>query len=267
MKTTGKVYIVGAGPGDPDLLTVKAERLIRTAEVILFDSLISEEILKLISSEALLIHAGKRCGHHVMKQEDINQALVEWGRKSDRVVRLKGGDPFIFGRGSEEIASLIDAGIEFEVVPGISSSIAAPMYAGVPVTHRNLACSFAVITGHENPQKETSQIQWDKIIGIDTLVFLMGIQHRQEIAKKLIQAGKSESTPVLFVSHGTRTHQKSIRCTLQDVIEKNMDIEMPAIFLVGEVARFNLSWFEKGNTYSTNLLQESQPFLLDQKSY
>ena len=265
MKTTGKVYIVGAGPGDPELLTIKAEKLIRSAEVILFDSLISEEILKLISPQALQIHAGKRCGNHVMKQEEINSTLVEWGLKSNRVVRLKGGDPFIFGRGSEEITALMQ-GIDFEIIPGISSSIAAPMYAGVPVTHRNLACSFAVITGHENPQKETTQIKWDKIIGIDTLVFLMGIQHRQEIAKKLIQAGKSKNTPVLFVSHGTRSNQKSTRCTLQDVIEQNIEIEMPAVFLVGEVASFNLSWFEKENTFSRDLLPEFQPFPLDQKS-
>ena len=158
MKTTGKVYIVGAGPGDPELLTIKAEKLIRSAEVILFDSLISEEILKLISPQALQIHAGKRCGNHVMKQEEINSTLVEWGLKSNRVVRLKGGDPFIFGRGSEEITALMQAGIDFEIIPGISSSIAAPMYAGVPVTHRNLACSFAVITGHENPQKGNQKI-------------------------------------------------------------------------------------------------------------
>lgn len=264
MKTTGTVYIVGAGPGDPELLTVKAKRLIESADVVLYDSLVSDEILQLIAEKTIRIHSGKRCGHHVMKQEEINQTLVDWAKKSYDVVRLKGGDPFIFGRGSEEIITLINENIKFEIVPGISSSIAAPMYAGVPVTHRNMACSFAVITGHENPEKNNSQIKWDKIVGIDTLIFLMGIQHRQEIACQLVAAGKLPTTPVLFVTNGTRNNQKSQRWTLQDVIDGKTEVETPAIFLIGEVAQFNLSWFEKENTYLTDLLQESRPFQLGQ---
>ncbi|NJL24298.1 MAG: uroporphyrinogen-III C-methyltransferase [Calothrix sp. SM1_5_4] len=240
----GKVFIVGAGPGDPELLTLKALRVLRIAEVVLYDSLLCDGVLDLVNPEARLIHSGKRCGAHVMSQEEINRTLVEHARNGLIVVRLKGGDPFVFGRAGEEIIALRERNIPYEIVPGVSSSIAAGAYAGVPITHRNVACSFAVITGHEDPAKLDSQIQWDKIVGIDTLVILMGVKNRGTIARKLIQYGRSPDNGVIFVSHATLPNQEVVRARLGDLPDLALEVETPAVMITGAVVNFDFSWFE-----------------------
>ncbi|MEO9175372.1 MAG: uroporphyrinogen-III C-methyltransferase, partial [Gaiellales bacterium] len=190
------VYLVGAGPGDPGLITVRGLELVRRADVLVFDRLIGNELLDEAPAGCLLIDASKRPDHHTMTQEEIDACLVEHGLAGRLVVRLKGGDPFVFGRGGEEALALSGAGVPFEVVPGITSAIAAPAYAGIPVTHRNVAAMMAIVTGHERPGKETSEIDWDVLARFaGTLVFLMGVGRLAAIAEALIAAGKDPETP------------------------------------------------------------------------
>lgn len=242
---SGKVYIVGAGPGDPELLTLKAFKAIQRADAILYDNLINKNILDLAPAGCVVVYVGKKCGHHQMSQEQINETLVEFARRFDNVVRLKGGDPFVFGRGGEEALALMDAQISFEIVPGISSSIAAATYAGIPVTHRNLACSFAVITGHETPGKETSQLNFTALAGIDTLVFMMSVGNRQEISQSLLAAGRNPQDPVVFVENATTLDQKVIRSSLQTVATEPPNVKAPAVMIVGPVGSLNLEWFSE----------------------
>jgi uroporphyrin-III C-methyltransferase len=237
------VSIVGAGPGDLELLTIKAYRRLRSAQVILYDNLVNKEILSIAPAEAQLIYVGKQCGKHEMSQSDINRTLIEYSQTHQNVVRLKGGDPFVFGRGAEEAQALVEAGISFEIVPGISSSIAAAAYAGIPVTHRELASSFAVITGHEDPTKETSSIHWSSLGGIDTLVFLMAVGNRAAIASQLIKSGRHSDEPVAFVESGTTKNQRVTRSTLGEVRDRPPNINSPAVMIVGGVVDLNLSWF------------------------
>ncbi|NPA53962.1 MAG: uroporphyrinogen-III C-methyltransferase [Aquificae bacterium] len=242
----GKVYLVGAGPGDPELLTVKAYKLIQKADVILYDRLINSEILFLAKPTCELIYVGKEDGKHILEQDKINFLLYDYAKNNDIVVRLKGGDPFVFGRGGEEAQFLAEKGIPFEIVPGITSAISVPAYAGVPVTHRGIASSFAVITGHGH-KGQFPDINWEALAGIDTLVFLMGVANRQKIAENLIKAGRNPDEPVIFIEKGTTKEQKSIVSTLKEVAEGKTTVYSPAIFLIGKVVNLKdkTNWFEK----------------------
>jgi len=245
----GRVYLVGAGPGDIGLFTVKGLRCLRRADVVIYDFHLNAQILNYISHDAEFIYAGKRGGHHTMTQQEINRAIVEKAREGKTVCRLKGGDPFVFGRGGEEAEVLAAEGIPFEVVPGISSSIAAPAYAGIPLTHRKYSSTFAVIPGYEDTTKPESAIDWSKLAtGVGTLVFLMAVKNIGDVAKKLIENGRSKDTPVAVVRWGTRPEQLTLVGTLDNIarLVKEKDIRPPAAMVVGEVVRLRekLKWYE-----------------------
>ena len=234
----GKVYLVGAGPGDPELLTRKAERVIRAADVILFDALVGTGVYELFPPGVVLIDVGKRADNHTYKQEDINRMLVEQASMHDTVVRLKGGDPYVFGRGGEEAEVLAQEGIEFEVIPGISSAIAVPAYAGIPVTHRDLASSLTIITGHEDPTKGKSALNFEALARMQgTIVILMGIGQLRENARALVSNGKPSGTPVAVIERGTTDKQRvttGTLATIADLADAN-GVETPAIVVIGEV--------------------------------
>jgi uroporphyrin-III C-methyltransferase len=228
----GKVYIVGAGPGDPDLLTVKAWRLIQQADVVVYDRLVSPEVLELIRPGAERIYAGKHEGEQRQAQERILELLLDYGRRPKRVVRLKGGDPMVFGRGAEEWAFLAGHGIETEIVPGVSSAVAVPALAGIPLTFRGVAASFAVATGH---CREGQQTDWARYAAVDTLVILMGVENRASIAARLIAAGRPPATPAAFIENGSTPREHVVTATLRDVAEGRVEVQPPAVFVVGEV--------------------------------
>ncbi|MCS7284101.1 MAG: uroporphyrinogen-III C-methyltransferase [Hydrogenobacter thermophilus] len=233
----GKVYLIGAGPGDPELLTLKALRLIKSADVILYDRLINQEILLFAKPECELVYVGKEDGKHTIEQEKINELLLRYAHTKEVVVRLKGGDPFIFGRGGEEALFLAEHGIEFEIVPGVSSFYSVPAYAGIPITFRGISSSFAVITGHEDPRKEKSSIDWESLKGINTLIVLMGVSRRKEIAKRLIEVGRDPKEPVAFIENGTTEKQKVILTDLYELSTNPPEVSPPAIMVVGHVVR------------------------------
>ncbi len=242
---SGKVYLVGAGPGDPGLLTVRGRELLRRAPVIVYDQLVNPALLEETAAESVKIYVGKRAGHHYLAQEEINAVLIAQARNGQEVVRLKGGDPFVFGRGGEEAEALADAGIAFEVVPGVSSAVAVPACAGVPLTHRRYASSFAVVTGHE-ARKPNSSIDWAKLAtAVDTLVILMGLGNLAIIVQKLIEHGRAAETPAAVIRSGTTSEQKSVIGTLADIVEKSAGIAPPALIVVGDVVSLSekLSWF------------------------
>jgi len=228
----GRVYLVGAGPGDPDLLTVKAYKILQRADVVLYDALVGEEILELIPQRVLKIYVGKRKNNHSLPQEEINSLLWRFAREGKTVVRLKGGDPFIFGRGGEEYCHLLKLGLPVEVVPGISSFYSAPERFGIPLTFRNVASSFAVITGH---CAKKGCIDFESLKGIDTLVFLMAVSNRQKIAQRLLEIGKEKTTPVAFISNAYRKGEKLLLTTLGEVAENPPEVEAPAVMVVGKV--------------------------------
>ena len=245
----GKVYLIGAGPGDPGLVTVKGTECIGAADVVVYDYLASATLLKYAQKDAEIIYVGKKGGAHTLPQENINALLVDKAKAGRIVARLKGGDPFIFGRGGEEAEDLIAAGIPFEVVPGVTSAIAAPAYAGIPLTHRKFASTVAFVTGHEDPTKETSSIDWASIAkGIGTTVFLMGIKNLPHIAAQLIRHGKPSETPVALIRWGTTTAQVTVTGTLATIAAdaERAGIKAPAVIVVGEVVglRNSLKWFE-----------------------
>ena len=245
----GKVFLTGAGPGDPELLTLKAKRCIETADVVIYDYLANEKFLAYAPAHAEIIYVGKKGSNHTMKQADINQLIIDKALKGKNVVRLKGGDPFIFGRGGEEAEELVKAGVAFEVIPGISSAIAVPSYAGVPLTHRNYSSMVSFITGHEDPNKSESSICWRSLgQGTGTLVFLMGVENIEKISEKLIASGRSPDTPAIVIRQGTTTGQKAVSGKLSSIAEltKQSKIGAPAIIVVGEVVqlRNTLNWFE-----------------------
>ncbi|MFA5099788.1 MAG: uroporphyrinogen-III C-methyltransferase [Candidatus Omnitrophota bacterium] len=255
----GMVYLVGAGPGDPELITVKAVRLLKTAQAVVYDRLANPRILQSIPKDAQLYYAGKASNRHTLTQDKINMLLVRLAKNGKRVVRLKGGDPFVFGRGGEEILSLVEHNIPFEVVPGITSAVAVPSYAGIPVTHRGLTSGFAVFTGQEDPEKPGSSIAWDKIsTGIGTLVFLMGVENLSSIVRTLLKYGRPEKTPCCLIQWGTLPHQKTVAGTLATIIDevRRRDITPPAILVVGEVVsmRKKLNWFEKQPLFNKRIL-------------
>jgi len=245
----GKVYLIGAGPGDPGLVTVKGTECIRAADVVVYDYLASPALLQYAHGDAEIIYVGKKGGAHTLPQEDINALLVDKAKSGRIVARLKGGDPFIFGRGGEEAEDLIAAGVPFEVVPGVTSAIAAPAYAGIPLTHRKFTSTVAFVTGHEDPTKETSSIDWASIAkGIGTTVFLMGIRNLPHITTQLIRHGKPSETPVALVRWGTTTAQVTVTGTLATIAgdAERAGIKAPAVIVVGEVVglRGSLKWFE-----------------------
>jgi uroporphyrinogen III methyltransferase/synthase len=248
--TNGKVYLIGAGPGDPGLFTLKGRELLENADVVVYDRLVGDRILAFASPKAELIYVGKISGQHALSQDQINELLVEKASQGKNVARLKGGDPFLFGRGGEEALFVREHGIEFEVVPGVTSAIAVPAYAGIPVTHRDATSSFAVITGHEKPDKTTSSIKWKEIAnGIGTLVFLMGVENLGFIADNLIKNGRNPNTPVALVRWGTLPEQEVLTGTLENIVKKveESSFKPPAIIIVGEVVdlRHDLNWIEK----------------------
>jgi uroporphyrinogen III methyltransferase / synthase len=245
----GVVYLVGAGPGDIGLLTVKGLKCLQKAEVVIYDFHLNAQILNYISHDAEFIYAGKRGGHHTMTQDEINAAIVAKAKEGKIVCRLKGGDPFVFGRGGEEAQVLVREGIRFEVVPGVSSSVAAPAYAGIPLTHRLYSSSFAVIPGYEDTTKEESSIDWSKLAtGVGTLVFLMAVKNIGVLTQKLIENGRDPDTPVAVIRWGTRPDQRTLTGRLKDVADLVLekDIKPPAVMVVGEVVnlRQELKWYE-----------------------
>lgn len=245
----GHAWIVGAGPGDPGLLTVAGAAALGRAEVVLYDALSSPALLRGVPADAELIYVGKRAGQHAMKQEEMNSLLIEHAQLGKRVVRLKGGDPFVFGRGSEEALACRAAGIPFTVVPGISSAIAAPAYAGIPVTHRGLAANFMVITGND-AGTENSGIDWDAAARVDTLVILMGVSTLAQNMALLQEAGKPAGTSVACIRWGTRPDQRVLRGTAGTIAQLAADtgLESPVVTVVGPVAALaeHIAWFEPG---------------------
>ena len=246
----GTVYLVGAGPGDPGLMTRRSLELIASADAILYDRLIPSGALSGAREEADLRYVGKQPGASAMEQDEINALLVELARAGRRVVRLKGGDPFVFGRGGEEAEALAAAGVPFEVVPGVTAGVAAPAYAGVPVTHRDAASAVAFVTGHENPVKGGSTLDWEALARFPgTLVFYMGVANLPRIAERLRAAGRPADEPAAVVARGTLPGQRAVRGTLADIAQRAADAEIgpPAITLVGQVAslRETLAWLER----------------------
>jgi uroporphyrinogen III methyltransferase / synthase len=246
----GKVYLVGAGPGDPQLLTIKAVKVLKDADVVIYDRLgVSADILCLAPDKAERIFVGKRTGLHEVPQDQITQLIIQKAKEGGKVVRLKGGDPFIFGRGGEEVEALVEEGIEFEVVPGISSSVAAPMYAGIPLTHRDYAASVAIITGHRAGDTEKT-IDWVKIANaVDTMVILMGVESLEGIVGKLLKGGVSPEKPVAMVESGTYPKQRTLIATLGTIVKEaeEKQIKPPSVIVIGEVANLGrkLAWFKK----------------------
>ncbi len=244
-----KVYLVGAGPGDPDLITVKGLECIHNADVVIYDYLATPALLKHARKHAEIIYVGKKGGDHTLSQDKINALIVQKAGAGSTVCRLKGGDPFIFGRGGEEAEVLAAKGIPFEVVPGVTSAIAAAAYAGIPLTHRKLTATLAFITGHEDPYKKESSIDWESLArGIGTLVFFMGVKNLPDITQKLIANGKSPDTPVALIRWGTTPGQTTVTGTLDNITErvKKAGLKPPAITVVGDVVqlRQTLQWFE-----------------------
>jgi len=240
------VHLVGAGPGDIELMTVKSLRLIKEADVIIFDRLANPLILKEAPEGCKFIDVGKTDGQHPVKQPEINKIIYQSSLRYENVVRLKGGDPFVFGRGGEEALYLKERDIKFDIVPGITSAISVPAYAGIPVTQRGVVSSFRVITGHEAPGKAVSQIDWNSFNTDETLIFLMGLHNLGRISSKLMEAGKQKDYPVAVISQGTTANQKVVIGTLETIENKAKDLETPALIVVGEVVnlRDELKWFD-----------------------
>ncbi|GAB4419814.1 MAG: uroporphyrinogen-III C-methyltransferase [Thermodesulfovibrionales bacterium] len=258
-KAKGRVYLVGAGPGDIGLLTVKGMRCLQRAEVVIYDFHLNAQVLNYINHDAEFIYAGKRGGYHTMTQEEINDILVKRAKEGKVVCRLKGGDPFVFGRGGEEAEILARNGIEFEVVPGVSSAIAAPAYAGIPLTHRLYSSSFAVIPGYEDVTKAESAIDWARLAtGVGTLVILMAVKNLEALVQKLMENGRNPETPVAVVRWGTRPDQRTIVSTLKNIVSavNDKEIKPPATVVVGDVVRLRdtLNWYEKKPLFGQRIL-------------
>ncbi|YAF96486.1 MAG: uroporphyrinogen-III C-methyltransferase [Nodularia sp. CChRGM 3473] len=238
----GKVYLIGAGPGDPGLMTLKGKGLLECADVVIYDALVSSAILAMINPQAEKINAGKRMGRHSLLQEETTHLLIEKAQDHAVVVRLKGGDPFIFGRGGEEMADLVQAGISVEVVPGITSGIAAPAYAGIPLTHRLHSSSVTFVTGHESAGKYRPRVNWQAIAhGSETIVIYMGIHNLPYIVEQLSQAGLSIETPIALVRWGTRPEQAELIGTLETIIQQveETGFGAPAIAVIGSVVNMH----------------------------
>ncbi|WP_078552985.1 uroporphyrinogen-III C-methyltransferase [Bacillus alkalicellulosilyticus] len=256
--TVGKVYLVGAGPGDIELITVKAKRHLMEADVILYDRLINPLLLSIVRSEAELIYVGKLPDRHILRQDAINDLLVEKAKEGKKVVRLKGGDPSVFGRVGEEAEELALHDIPYEIVPGVTSSIAAASYAGIPVTHREYGYSFAVVTGHDKSKSGQPLIDWAALSGIDTIAFYMGVGNIQYITEQLISNGRTPETPVILIQWGTYSRQRTLEGTIGTIAEKVKETKFsnPAITLVGNIVdlRKKLAWFEKTPLFGKQIM-------------
>ncbi|MEM3881708.1 MAG: uroporphyrinogen-III C-methyltransferase [Candidatus Bathyarchaeia archaeon] len=247
----GKVFLVGAGPGDPALLTLKAVETLKAADVVIYDRLVNDAILEWAPDKAEKIYVGKSAGKHELPQEKINELLVSKALEGKKVVRLKGGDPFLFGRGGEEVEALAEKRIDFEVVPGVTSAIAAPAYAGIPLTHRDYASSVAIVTGHR-AEKGGKSINWAELArAVDTIVILMGVELLESTANKLMRGGLDAETPVAIIEQGTSAKQRSVIGKLGTIAQtaKERDVKPPAVIVIGQVARLGekLSWFKKAS--------------------
>ncbi|NOI82204.1 uroporphyrinogen-III C-methyltransferase [Vibrio tubiashii] len=241
----GEVALVGAGPGDVELLTLKALRFLQQADVVLYDYLVSDDIISLVPSDTILVCVGKRAGHHSVPQEKTNQLLLDFALQGHRVVRIKGGDPFIFGRGGEELEVLADAGVSFHVVPGITAAAGATAYAGIPLTHRDYAQSAMFITGHL--KAESDQMDWSTLArGNQTLVIYMGLMKSEYIQSQLIEHGRQAETPIAIIERGTHSKQKVFKGQLNELADLAKDAQSPSLIVVGEVVALSekLAWFE-----------------------
>ncbi len=244
----GKVFICGGGPGDPKLITVRAMELLKSCDVVLYDRLVGKEIIDQIPAGTEKVYVGRTVGQPTTHQDRTNELMVKYAEKGKNVMRLKGGDPFIFGRGAEEAEYLIKRGIEFEIVPGITSAIASPAYAGIPLTHRRYSSSVAIVTGHEDAEKDELVVKWDKLAGaVDTIVVLMGIGKVDQISRDLMNAGMKKGTKIAIVASGTTDKQKIVRGTLATIasVAKKAGVKPPAVIVIGKVAGLdNLEWFK-----------------------
>jgi len=250
VKHNGHVYLVGAGPGDPDLLTVKASRILDEADVVVYDRLVGNALLKLIPKRAEKIFVGKETGWHNITQHAINTILVENARAGKEVVRLKGGDPFLFSRGGEEVQELRRAGISFTIIPGVPSPVAVPAYAGIPLTHRKYASSVVFVTGHEATSKKRKHVDWKRLAkAVDTIVILMGTKTLKEVAAQLIEGGRPRSTNAAIIEWGTTKNQRTLTGTLGNIAKKaaRHQIHPPSIIVIGDVVKLRrtLHWFRE----------------------
>lgn len=256
-----KVFLVGAGPGDPELITLKGIKCIKKADVILYDRLVNEELLAYAKADAELIFCGKLPNYHVLQQETINHLLVKHAKKGKIVTRLKGGDPFVFGRGGEEAEFLAKNRVEFEIVPGITSGIAASAYAGIPLTHREISSSFAFVTGHSKNFEE-DRIKWETLAnGVDTIAIYMGVKNLPRIQERLLQCGKSPETPIAFIQWGTLNKQKTVISTLALASESAMKehVTNPCMIVIGEVVKLRekINWFEQWGKPDSLLMNDA----------
>jgi len=254
----GRVFLVGAGPGDPELLTLKALRLLSEADAVVYDSLVSPEVLGKARPDCERIFAGKKAGVPGCTQPEIDAILIDLARQGKRVVRLKGGDPFIFGRGGEEAAALVAAGVPFEVVPGVTSALAAAAYAGIPLTHRSHSSAVVLLTGHEDPAKPDASIRWEDFARIGaTLCIYMGMRNLEAIADRLLAGGMSAETPAALVQSATTGEHRTVLATLGTLASRAREegVKAPAMVIVGEVAALSrdLSWFENSVTASCSI--------------
>jgi uroporphyrin-III C-methyltransferase len=232
-----RVYVVGAGPGDPELITLKAFRILRSAEVVIYDRLVSAEVLALGNPEATYVFAGKALGRQEAVQQEIYDRLLHFRDRAETIVRLKGGDPMVFGRGGEELEFLAAHGFEVELVPGISSALAAPALAGIPLTYRGVAASFAVVAGHRECRED---LDWAAYAGVDTLVVLMGVSQRAAVAQSLLRSGRSRGLPVAFVERASTERERVVEATLGAVADGAVEVEPPAVWIIGEVVRLRV---------------------------
>ncbi|KJY84269.1 uroporphyrin-III methyltransferase [Vibrio galatheae] len=254
----GEVALVGAGPGDVELLTLKALRFLQQADVVLYDYLVSDDIISLVPSDTILVCVGKRAGHHSVPQEKTNQLLLDFALQGHRVVRIKGGDPFIFGRGGEELEVLAEAGVSFHVVPGITAAAGATAYAGIPLTHRDYAQSAMFITGHL--KAESDQMDWSTLArGNQTLVIYMGLMKSDYIQSQLIEHGRHPNTPIAIIERGTQSQQKVFKGQLAELADLAQDAESPSLIVVGEVVALSekLAWFETQASQTTTQRQSA----------
>jgi uroporphyrin-III C-methyltransferase len=250
---TGKVFICGAGPGDPDLLTLKSMKLLKTCKVVLYDRLVGNNIVKLIPDTSKKIYVGREEGDPSFHQDNTNKIMKKYAKKGEKVLRLKGGDPFIFGRGGEEAEFLREHNIQYEIVPGVTSPIASAIYAGIPLTHRQFSSSIAIVTGHEATEKGQASVHWEKLPdAVDTIIIMMGIGQLRRITTRLIRAGMSKDTDVAIIENGATSKQRVVTGTLENIIDlsRKAEIKPPAIIIIGRVVSLGekISWFQDNSS-------------------
>jgi uroporphyrin-III C-methyltransferase len=250
---TGKVFICGAGPGDPDLLTLKSMKLLKTCKVVLYDRLVGNNIVKLIPDTSKKIYVGREEGDPSFHQDNTNKIMKKYAKKGEKVLRLKGGDPFIFGRGGEEAEFLREHNIQYEIVPGVTSPIASAIYAGIPLTHRQFSSSIAIVTGHEATEKGQASVHWEKLPdAVDTIIIMMGIGQLRRISTRLIRAGMSKDTDVAIIENGATSKQRVVTGTLENIIDlsRKAGIKPPAIIIIGKVVSLGekISWFQDNSS-------------------